>query len=295
MNGEPELARRITPEEDGRRVREVLRRTLNLSYTALKRAKWNGEICLNGERVHTDALVRTGDLLTVNFPEISPVYALKPFSLPLTIPYEDEYFLIVDKPAPLASQSSRNQPDDSLENALFAYFGCPRDYVFRPVNRLDKGTSGLMTVAKTAHAQHLLQRMLHGPDFVRRYLALTEGVPDPPEGVLDFPIAKVPGATLKRTVSPDGQPARTWYRVLETNADSSRALVSLQLETGRTHQIRVHLSHIGCPVAGDFLYGTELPDEFPGRFALHSAELILRHPFTGERLELHSDPPWGKG
>ena len=269
-------------------MREVLRRSLALSYSALKQAKWNGEIRLNGEPVHADVRVKAGNELTVLLPEPRPAYALRPFELPLKIAYADDYLLVVDKPAPLASQSSRNHPDDSLENALFAHLGCPEGFVFRPVNRLDRGTSGLMVIARDGHTQDLLQRMLHGPDFVRQYLALTEGVPEPREGVLDFPIGKAPGATVRRRVCPEGQPARTRYRVLRML--DGRALVALRLETGRTHQIRVHLSHIGCPVAGDFLYGREDPERFPGRFALHSAALRLRHPMTGEILCLASRP-----
>ena len=111
--------------------------------------------------------------------------------------------MVVVKPSPLASQSSRNHPDDSLENALYSYFGCPADFVYRPVNRLDKGTGGLMIIARTPHAQHLLQKQLHTPVFRRRYLALTDGIPAEKEGILVFPIAKVPGATIKRMVSPE--------------------------------------------------------------------------------------------
>ena len=135
--------------------------------------------------------------------------------------------------------------------------------------------------------------MLHTPEFRRRYLALTEGVPEAREGVVDLPIAKAPGATVKRMASPEGRPSRTKYRVLEERG--GRALLLLELETGRTHQIRVHMSAIGCPVAGDFLYGRELPEEFPGRFALHSAVVDTVHPLTGERILLTSLPEWAEG
>ena len=203
---------------------------------------------------------------------------------------EDEHLLAVVKPAPLASQSSRNHPDDSLENALYTRFGCPEDFVYRPVNRLDKGTSGLMMVAKTPHAQHRMQRLLHTPAFRRRYLALTDGIPEKREGVIDLPIAKAPGATVRRIVSAEGKSSRTHYRVLEER--NGKALILLELETGRTHQIRVHLSAIGCPVRGDFLYGTEQPEEYPGRFALHSAMIAAEHPVTGEKILLTSRPAW---
>ena len=284
---------RVGAEEAGKKVREILRGSMGVSYTAMKSAKWNDRIRMNGEPVHTDAKVAEGDLVSIEWEEDVPVYQLNPFELPLEIPYEDEHLMAVVKPGGIASQSSRNHPDDSLENAIFSYFGCPENYIYRPVNRLDKGTGGLMIVAKTPHAQHLLQRELHTPAFRRRYLALTDGTPAEKEGVLDYPIAKVPGATIKRMIGPDGKPSRTRYRVLRE--EKNGALMLLELETGRTHQIRVHLSHIGCPVRGDFLYGKEQPDQFPGCFALHSAMVELRHPITGQIIRLTSLPEWADG
>ena len=281
---------RIKPEEAGRKVRDILRRSMGVSYTALKSAKWNGRIRMNGEPVHTDAKVAEGDLISIEWEEDVPVYQLNPFELPLEIPYEDEHLMVVVKPGGIASQNSRNHPDDSLENAVYSYFGCPENFIYRPVNRLDKGTGGLMVVAKAPHAQHLLQRELHTPAFRRRYLALADGMPAEKEGVLDFPIDKVPGATIKRMISPEGKPSRTRYKVLKEQGKG--ALILLELETGRTHQIRVHLSHIGCPVRGDFLYGQEQPAEFPDCFALHSAMLELRHPITGEIIRLTNLPEW---
>ena len=280
----------VKAEEAGRRVREILRQSMGVSYTALKSAKWNGRLWLNGESVHTDAKVQAGDRVRIEWGAEAPAYRPRRFDLPLTVAWEDEHLLAVVKPAPLASQSSRNHPDDSLENALYTAMGCPEDFVYRPVNRLDRGTSGLMAIAKTPYAQDRLQRQLHTPSFRRRYLALTDGVPPLPAGIIDLPIAKAPGATVKRMASPEGKPSRTRYRVVR--AAEGRALVLLELETGRTHQIRVHLSALGCPVRGDFLYGTEQPQELPGRFALHSAVLDLVHPVTGERILLLSRPEW---
>ena len=281
---------RVKTEEDGRRIRDILRRSMEISYSAMKSAKWNGRILLNGEPVHTDARVQAGDTVLFIPAEDRPVYALKPYDIPLEIPYIDEHLMVVVKPSPLASQSSRNHPDDSLENALYSYFGCPADFVYRPVNRLDKGTGGLMVVARTPYAQHLMQRKLHGSDFIRRYLALTDGIPAEQEGVIDLPIGKAPEASVKRIITPDGKKSITRYRVLRRNEGG--ALILLELRTGRTHQIRVHLSAIGCPVHGDFLYGTEDPERFAGRFALHSAYLEMKHPVTGEQMQFTSVPDW---
>ena len=283
----------VRPEENGKRVREILRGSLGVSYTALKSARWNGRIFLNGEAVRADARVSAGDRVGIVWASDAPVYAVKPFDLPLAVPYLDEDMLVVVKPAGIASQSSKNHPDDSLENALYAWLRCPENYVYRPVNRLDKGTGGLMAVARTPHAQHLLQQELHTPVFRRRYLAWTDGRPEAAAGMLDFPIAKAPGATVKRIVSPEGKPCRTRYRVLREQGEG--ALILLELETGRTHQIRVHLSHIGCPVRGDFLYGTERTEEFPGCFALHSAVIEVTHPVTKRMIREISLPEWAEG
>ncbi len=282
----------VREEEDGRRVKDILRRSLSVSTSAMKSAKWEGRILRNGEPVFVSAVVRGGDRILAEWPDREAAYRLKPYDLPLRIPYEDEYFLVIDKPAGVASQSGSAHPDDSLENALYARFGCPEGFIYRPVNRLDKGTGGLMTAALTPHAQQLLQRLLHTPDFRRGYLAVTDGVPPEKEGILDSPIGKAPGATVRREVRADGKPSRTRYRVL--GEENGSALLFLQLETGRTHQIRVHLSHIGCPVHGDFLYGREDPENYQGCFALHSAALALRHPVTGESLELYSVPGWAR-
>ena len=277
----------VEQEHAGRKLRDVLRQVMGVSYSAMKSAKWDGRITVNGYPTPVDAIVREGDIVAIRWKD-TPVYAVKPYPIPLCIPYEDEHLFVIDKPAPLASQSSANHPDDALENALYAHLGCPADYVYRPVNRLDKGTSGLMLVARNPHAQHRLQQLLHSPDFQRTYLAVVEG--DPPEeaGTIDAPIGKEDAASIRRIITDSGKPSVTHYRVLQRS--SQRSLVQLVLETGRTHQIRVHMSHLGCPVCGDFLYGSELP-QLPGRFALHSHQVHLRHPMTGEELLIASPLP----
>lgn len=278
----------VTLAEQGWRLRDVLRRSMGVSYSAMKSAKWDQRILVDGEPRTVDTLLHAGQVVTMLLAEEKPVYQLVPHDLPLTIPYQDEHLLVIDKPAPLASQSSAGHPDNSLENALFAHFGCPEDFIYRPVNRLDKGTSGLMVVARDPHSQHRLQTLLHTEDFQRIYFAVVEGAPPERSGVIDVPIAKEDAASIRRIVTPEGRPSVTHYEVLAHSG--GRSLVRLKLNTGRTHQIRVHMAHLGCPVAGDFLYGTELPS-LPGRFALHSAELILTHPFTGEHLHVASPLP----
>ena len=274
---------------DGRPLKHLLRGELGISSTLLKTLKWReGAILLNGASVHVNAVVRTGDTVTVVLSERAPRETdVALLDIPLAIVYEDEDILIVDKSAPLACMSGVQHPDDALENRLaWRYRG--ENYVFRPVNRLDKGTSGLMAVAKHAHAQQVIQNMLHTDAYVREYLALAVGRVEPESGTIDAPIGKADGATVRREVRADGKRAVTHYETVLRGEDYT--LLRVRLETGRTHQIRVHLQHIGHPIAGDFLYGEE-DARLPGRFALHSARLVLTHPVTGERMAFESDAP----
>ena len=150
-----------------------------------------------------------------------------------------------------------------------------------PVHRLDRGTSGLLVMAKHPLAQERLKGQLHTAAFRRIYLAVCDGAPVPEQGRVEVPIGRVPGSLIQRQVDPSGQPAATRYRVVERAGD--RALVELALETGRTHQIRVHMAWLGCPLTGDFLYGRE-DRALIARPALHSSELFLTHPITGAAL-----------
>lgn len=276
----------IEKEMQGRSIRSVALSALGMSSSQFKRAKFQGYLKLDDEKVTADVRVEAGQKLEIFVPEktVSLPSAVK---MPVHIIYEDDWFWVIDKPAPLPSAPSASQDTPTLENALYHHLGCPEGFVYRPVNRLDKGTSGLMLVAKDAHSQYLLQKILHTEDFIREYLAVVDGTLENEEGVVYAPIAKADGATVRREVRPDGKEARTFYRVVQKG---SRSLVHLKLDTGRTHQIRVHMSHLGCPVTGDFLYGTEI-EALPGRFALHSAWVHIKHPVTGERLTFESPLP----
>jgi len=276
----------IQPEMEGKSIRSIALSAAKMSSGQFKRAKFQGSITLDGVRVTADVRVKAGQTLVLFVPEVSNSQP-KAMNIPLSIVYEDEFLWVIDKPAPMPSAPSTNRDTPTLENALFAHLGCPENFIYRPVNRLDKGTSGLMIAAKDAHSQFLLQRILHTEDFIREYLAVVDGCPGDMQGVIDLPIAKADGATVRREVRTDGKEARTFYRVIQKG---ERSLVRLRLDTGRTHQIRVHMAHSGCPVSGDFLYGTEIP-ELPGRFALHSAMICLKHPATGKTITLESPLP----
>ncbi len=276
---------RIPEALAGRTVMNILLRHAKLSASSIRSLKFSGRILLNGIRVRTDQRVQTDDLITLQFaqkPALPPAASGKA----LDVAYEDEHYLIVDKPAPLPSVSSAHQGGETLENLVYTYLGMPAPFIYRPVNRLDKGTSGLMMIAKSAHAQHALQQLLHTDAFVREYEAVVVGRPPQIGGVIDLAISR--DGAVKRRIDPADRPARTVYRVEEVS--HGHALVRLRLLTGRTHQIRVHMQHMGCPVAGDFLYGEESP-LLPGRFALHACSLRFLHPFTGQWVERVSPPP----
>ena len=279
-----ELSVMISSGLAGRSVKSVALGQLKVSYGQLKRMKFSDHILVDGIPRHTDNILRAGECLRLCFPvETGPRVGAG--SEKLNVVWEDPDILIIDKPAPLPSVASR-QGGETLENRVFSYLDCPEGFIYRPVNRLDKGTSGLMMAAKNAHIQQRMQRMLHTDGFIREYLAVVDGRPGEEKGVIDLPIGHGPG--IKRVIDAAGRPAFTEYEVLK--AGERRSLLRLKLHTGRTHQIRVHLAALGCPVAGDFLYGQE-DERLPGRFALHSCRLCFCHPLSGEWVETRSPMP----
>ncbi len=273
----------VPPDLDGRKVDTLLRRTLGLSGTVVRRAKCLEDgITLDGVRVFSSAVARQGQVLSVQVGDLARRGGIPSVVGPLNIVYEDEDMVVVNKAPGIPAHPGPGHWDDTLGNHLLAHYDAngERCTDFHPVHRLDKGTSGLMVVAKHAHAQEMLKRQLHTPAFRRIYLAVCLGTPSPAQGVVEAPIGRVDGSLIARQVRPDGQEARTRYRVLSCYGGLS--LLRLELDTGRTHQIRVHMAHLGHPLAGDFLYGSEGgPISRP---ALHSAELFLLHPITGEPL-----------
>ena len=282
-----ELSRTAAPRDEGRKVKYFVRGDMGVSSRQFGALKARDGLRVNGASVHADHPLRAGDVVTVRLEDGPPAAAIVPDPTPVDVVYEDDDILIIDKPAPLACQCSCRQTAMTLENRLAWRYRDAPDFVFRPLNRLDKGTSGLMAAAKHAHAVQRLQKLLHTDRFVREYLAVAVGRMEG-AGVIDAPIAKAEGATVRRVVDPDGLPALTRYRV--ERPGEAFSLVRLRLETGRTHQIRVHLAHLGHPIAGDFLYGAE-DARLPGRFALHSTLIRLEHPVTGATVERASPLP----
>lgn len=269
----------------GKSIRQLALGVCRVSRGALSRLKFQQGILLNGLPAHTDQRVQEGDVLTLHFRE--PVLPLPAASaVPLDVVFEDEHLLVVIKPAPLPAIASCHQSGETLQNRVFSHLGGPADFVYRPVNRLDKGTSGLMLIAKDAHIHQLMQRQLHTALFLREYHAVVVGTLPEMSGIISLAIG--PGEGVRRQVLPSGRPSVTRWQVIEAGRKAS--LVRLVLETGRTHQIRVHLEALGHPVWGDYLYGKE-DSLLRGRFALHATQLTFHHPVTGETIVCSSPMP----
>ena len=283
----------ITTEEDaGRAARSVVPRRFQLGTHAFRRLKVEGGILCDGKPLRADTVLRAGQLLEVRMDnggvQAAPTDSGLDGLPPSFIRYIDEDMIVVSKGAPLATLPCGHIHTGTLREQLAVLLGQDAAaFDYHPVNRLDKGTSGLLCVARHAHAQRLLTAQLHSDAFLREYLAITDGIPKNESGVIDAPIARL-GTGAKRGVVSGGQHAVTHYRVEQTN--KGRALIRLKLETGRTHQIRVHLSYMGCPILGDYLYGKELP-ELKDRFALHSAHLRCIQPVTGQMIDITEPLP----
>lgn len=267
-----------------------LRRELGLSSSLVKRLKWQGAFWVNGEPVHTDHPVIPGDEITVILDEAQPEFP--PEDGPLDILYEDEALLAVDKPAGLLMHPSFYRNTGTLANRLLGYYrrtGQP--CAVHPVSRLDRDTFGVVLLAKNAHIHAQMMAALQAGQVHKTYEALVYGAPEADPGVWTFPIAKRGGGSLLREVRPDGQQAETRFQVLDRSERASR----LQLDpvTGRTHQLRVHCAHVGCPILGDPQYGTVESQAYSQSLGLDHQQLCavslrFSHPLTEEPIELHS-------
>ena len=283
------ITRTISAEEDGSTVRHILRAKLHFSAHAISRlTRAENGILVNGVHARTTRVLSAGDVLQVEAGDHRPPKAaVTPGDWPLPIVWEDGHLLVVNKPAGMTAHASNFLPDTPTVAGALAW-SRGTDFVFHSVNRLDKGTTGLMVVAKSGYVHDLLRRSLHSQRFLREYRAVCVGCPEPAAGVIDAPIGRDERSAIARMVRPDGQRAVSRYEVLSGGGGLS--LVKLLPETGRTHQLRVHMASIGCPLAGDWLYGTEDPALIP-RPALHSYALTLTHPVTGEVLRLTAPLP----
>lgn len=282
----------VTPEEEALCVRDFIRRKLPLSSKMLKYLKYRDDgILVNGERVTVRRILRAGDRLSLAVAD-SESAPIAPVELPLDILYEDSELVVPSKPAGMPTHPSHNHHTDTVANALAARYteeGIP--FVFRPINRLDRDTSGLLLIARNKLSAGILTKSMQKGDIRKTYLAVLEGEDCPDGGLIDRPLHRTSESIIVREVcppdAPDAAPSRTAYRVLGRGGGC--ALVEAIPLTGRTHQLRVHFASIGHPIAGDTLYG--IPNGRIGRQALHARSLCFPHPSTGKPMTLTAPLP----
>ena len=278
----------VAPEQEGWPLRRLLRQELRISGSFLSRLKWRpGAILLNGQPATVAALVRAGDTVTADVSDLPGDNPhIRPVDYPLDILWEDEDLLILNKPAGIAIHpAALTEETVTVAGAVAHYLGGGG---FHAVNRLDRGVTGVMVVAKNGYMHQRCMVILHTEDFRREYRGVCDGVPQPTKGTIDLPISRQPDSLLKRRVDPEGLPSRTEYETLSVS--HGRTLLRLRPITGRTHQLRLHMAAIGCPLTGDWLYGAE-DKSLIARPALHSYELWLRHPLTKEILHITAPLP----
>ena len=268
------------------RLSSFLREEMAMSAGLMNRLKWHEKILVNGKPEHTDFAVQIGDTITVLMDAPAVEYPAEQGDL--TILYEDEHILAVDKPAGMLIHPSRSRNSGTLANLVAGYYEkTGQNCAFHPLTRLDRDTFGVVLLAKNSHVNHLLQ----AGDLQKTYHAVTVGGPTDETGVIDAPIARKPLPSLLREIRVDGKPSVTEYRVLERQ----EVLCKLELRpiTGRTHQLRLHCAHMGYPILGDPQYTTERSQEVSRQLGMQTQQLCAKkleflHPITGKPMQIVS-------
>ena len=285
-----ELTYKVTEEEEGMKIGDFLRKKGCSRHVIVHLKKTENGILLNNEWAYVGQVLKANDQLEIRILEEASSEQIVPRQLPLDIIYEDEDLLVINKPADMPIHPSINNYDNTLANALMWYYQEKKEaFVYRCINRLDRDTTGLLIVAKNMLSGGILSDMSKKREIHREYLAIAEGkVPE--EGVIDAPIARKEESVIERCVDFEkGDRAVTHYWRMDYR--NGYSLVRLKLETGRTHQIRVHMKYLGHPLTGDYLYNPDY--RILDHQALHSWKLEFRHPITGEQMHFAAEPPWG--
>ncbi len=277
----------IDKDHEGMELKEILYDQMKLSSRLVRKLKRTKNILVNGNKIAFHARLRNGDRVEVIMEEESNQF--EPQDIPIDVVYEDMDLLILNKQPGLVVHPTKGHPIGTLANALVHYMQRQQEvFKIRFVNRLDRDTSGLIIIAKNPYIQQELSKQMIDNQVEKRYLAVVKGCLEGEEGTVDAPIGRPDPEDIVRKVFDGGQPSVTHYRVVERLKDAT--VVSLLLETGRTHQIRVHMSYIGHPILGDELYGGKA-DTLIARQALHAETLRFAHPRTGEQMEVKASIP----
>lgn len=269
-------------------VKEVLKAEFSMSDRLLLKLKKLDKIYLNGNVTSVNHPVLENDLIECYLDYEEDNSNIVPTEMPLNIIYEDEAYIVVNKPAGIPVHPSMDHYTDSLSNGIAFYFnqiGLKKK--IRPVNRLDKDTSGIVIFDKNEYIQECLVRQMKSKEFIKRYIAVVNGNLDNLEGTINAPIARKEGSIIERCVSETGDIAITHYKVLKRKPNFD--IVECILETGRTHQIRVHFAYLGHSLLGDTLYGTS--SNLINRQALHAYEVEFTHPLSKKKVKYITTVP----
>ena len=279
----------ISKEDDGKLIKLFLQEQGFSRQNLVELKKIPESILLNGVWEYVTCKLAEGDVLRIHIVEGESSEKIPPVELPFPIVYEDEDIVAVNKPADMPIHPSLNNYENTLGNAAAYYFAKQeKSFIFRCINRLDRDTTGLTILAKHMVSCSILQSDMVERKISREYLAIVEGVFENTEGTIDAPIGRKEGSTIERMIDyENGERAVTHYRVLEQKENV--AMLALKLETGRTHQIRVHMTSIGHPLIGDFLYNPQ--NKGMSRQALHAWKLSFNHPITNKTLKLEAPMP----
>ena len=285
------LKKKIEMTDNYVNLKELLKAYFNISDRLLLKLKKNSKILVNGKVENINSSISTGDLIQVLIDFEEDNSNIVPVKMDLNILYEDKAMFIINKSAGIPVHPSMDHFTDSLSNGVRYYFDSINlKKKIRPVNRLDKNTSGIVIFAKNEYIQECLVKQMKTGIFKKEYIALCEGKFEKEKGIINAPIARKENSIIERCVKEDGDIAITEYEVLEYNENNNYSIVKCNLKTGRTHQIRVHLSYIGHPILGDTLYGNS--SELVSRQALHAYRVEFIHPITHtiKQIDTHFVP-----
>ena len=273
-------------------IKEVLRSYFFISDRLLTKLKANKRIYLNGNTEYVTKQINIGDFISVNIDFEEESENITPININLNIIYEDDSLLIIDKPPFLPVHPSASHFEDSLSNGIKYYYDSINlKRKIRPVNRLDKDTSGIVIFAKNEYIQECLIKQMKSKLYVKEYIAILEGNIEKEIGIINAPIARKEKSIIEREISKNGDIALTHFEVIKNFECNQKklSLVKFKLETGRTHQIRVHSKYIGHPILGDSLYGKK--SELINRQALHAYKVSFIHPITKEKIDIEANIP----
>ena len=286
------LEKNVTNIEEGTKIREYLKTELGLSTRLIRSASINKKIFVNGQVVKMNRVLTLGEIIKIDL-EKDESQDIAPEKMDIDVVYEDEDILVVNKKPFMVVHPTKSYQSGTLANGIINYFmESKQNCIVRLVSRLDMNTSGLIIIAKNQFSHGMLSKEMSENKVEKRYLAIVHGIMEEKQGTIDLPIYKPEGVEngTKRIIDERGQRSITHYKVVEEFNEAS--LVECKLETGRTHQIRVHLNHLGHPIYGDTLYGNgEEEEELIKRQALHAYGLNFKSPRTGEELALRAELP----